>query len=125
MNQTLRAFKEASEHNGPSVIIAYSTCISHGISGGMKKKPCVLKYHDVGPEKDHALEDFQRRRTIKPEEHCAPKSRRQDEKVQDSLHSLENESVHGVDGSAASFFRRLAESVRKSETGESTCGDRF
>ena len=36
MNQTLRAFKEASEHNGPSVIIAYSTCISHGISGGMK-----------------------------------------------------------------------------------------
>ena len=36
MNQTLKAFKEASEHNGPSLIIAYSTCIAHGIEGGMK-----------------------------------------------------------------------------------------
>ena len=30
-NQTLMAFKEAEEHNGPSVIIAYSPCIAHGI----------------------------------------------------------------------------------------------
>lgn len=29
------AFKEASEHNGPSVIIAYSPCIAHGIIGGL------------------------------------------------------------------------------------------
>ena len=33
--QTLRSFKEASEHNGPSVIIAYSPCIAHGIKGGL------------------------------------------------------------------------------------------
>lgn len=36
MNQTLRAFKEAYEHNGPSLIIAYSPCISHGITGGLR-----------------------------------------------------------------------------------------
>ena len=36
MMQTLKAFKEAHEHNGPSVIIAYSPCIEHGIKGGLK-----------------------------------------------------------------------------------------
>jgi pyruvate-ferredoxin/flavodoxin oxidoreductase len=36
--QTLNAIKEAEAHKGPSVIIAYSTCINHGIdmSNGMK-----------------------------------------------------------------------------------------
>ena len=29
--QTLRAFREAVEWSGPSLIIAYSTCIAHGI----------------------------------------------------------------------------------------------
>ena len=33
--QTIKAFKEAQEHNGPSVIIAYSPCIAHGIDGGL------------------------------------------------------------------------------------------
>ncbi len=36
MNQTLKAFKEANEHKGPSVIIAYSPCIEHGIIGGLR-----------------------------------------------------------------------------------------
>ena len=36
MNQTLKAFKEAYEHKGPSLIIAYSPCISHGITGGLR-----------------------------------------------------------------------------------------
>ncbi len=35
MNQTIKAIKEAKEHNGPSLIIAYSPCISHGIKAGM------------------------------------------------------------------------------------------
>ena len=35
MNQTLKAFKEATEHDGPSLIIAYSTCIEQGIKGGL------------------------------------------------------------------------------------------
>ncbi|MDR0384437.1 MAG: pyruvate:ferredoxin (flavodoxin) oxidoreductase [Christensenellaceae bacterium] len=35
---TLKMFKMAAEHNGPSLIIAYCTCINHGIdmSNGMK-----------------------------------------------------------------------------------------
>ena len=34
--QYLRALKEANEHNGPSLIIAYSPCIEHGIKKGME-----------------------------------------------------------------------------------------
>ncbi len=34
-NQTLNAFKEAINHNGPSIIIAYSPCIEMGIKGGL------------------------------------------------------------------------------------------
>ena len=33
--QTIKAFKEAEEHNGPSIIIAYAPCIEQGIKGGM------------------------------------------------------------------------------------------
>jgi len=35
--QTLKAIREAEAYNGPSLIIAYSPCISHGIVGGMSK----------------------------------------------------------------------------------------
>ena len=34
-NQVIRALKEAYEYSGPSIVIAYSVCISHGIKGGM------------------------------------------------------------------------------------------
>ncbi|NLP35266.1 MAG: pyruvate:ferredoxin (flavodoxin) oxidoreductase, partial [Clostridiales bacterium] len=34
-NQTMKALKEAESYNGPSLIIAYAPCISHGIKGGM------------------------------------------------------------------------------------------
>ena len=33
--QAIKAFKEASSHNGPAIIIAYSPCVEHGIKGGM------------------------------------------------------------------------------------------
>lgn len=33
--QTLKAFKEAEEHKGPSIIIAYAPCVEHGIKKGM------------------------------------------------------------------------------------------
>lgn len=36
MNQLVLAFKEAHDYNGPSIIIAYTPCISHGIKGGMQ-----------------------------------------------------------------------------------------
>jgi pyruvate-ferredoxin/flavodoxin oxidoreductase len=32
MNQTIKAIKEAEAYNGPSLIIAYSTCINHGVN---------------------------------------------------------------------------------------------
>lgn len=35
MNQTIRAITEAERYNGPSLIIAYSPCINHGIKTGM------------------------------------------------------------------------------------------
>ena len=36
-NQLVRALKEAEAYNGPSLIIAYSPCIAHGIKAGMGK----------------------------------------------------------------------------------------
>ena len=35
-NQMLKAFNEAASHNGPSIVIAYSPCIAHGIAGGLE-----------------------------------------------------------------------------------------
>ena len=37
MQQTLKAFKEAEAHKGPSLIIAYAPCINQGIKKGMGK----------------------------------------------------------------------------------------
>ena len=36
-NQTLKAIMEAENYPGPSLIIAYSPCINHGIKAGMGK----------------------------------------------------------------------------------------
>jgi len=33
--QTLKAIREAEAHDGPSIIVAYSPCIAHGLRGGM------------------------------------------------------------------------------------------
>jgi len=35
MNQTIKAMIEAKNHNGPSLIIAYSPCIAHGVINGL------------------------------------------------------------------------------------------
>ncbi len=35
MNQLIKVYKEAENYPGPSIIIAYCPCISHGIDGGM------------------------------------------------------------------------------------------
>ena len=35
MMQVIKTLKEANDHKGPSIVIAYSPCISHGIKGGM------------------------------------------------------------------------------------------
>jgi pyruvate-ferredoxin/flavodoxin oxidoreductase len=35
MNQTIKAIAEAESYHGPSIIIAYATCVNHGIKSGM------------------------------------------------------------------------------------------
>ena len=42
-NQCLKAFHEAESYNGPSLIIAYSPCISHGIKGGLVNAQAEIK----------------------------------------------------------------------------------
>ena len=42
-NQCLKAFNEAENYDGPSIIIAYSPCINHGIKGGMKNSMLSAK----------------------------------------------------------------------------------
>lgn len=42
-NQYLKALREAEAYPGPSVIIAYSPCISHGLKSGMGKSQSQIK----------------------------------------------------------------------------------
>ena len=43
MNQTLKAILEAERFDGPSLLIAYAPCISHGIKEGMGKSMASMK----------------------------------------------------------------------------------
>ena len=42
-NQLLRVLKEAEEYDGPSIIIAYTPCITHGIKSGMGSSQQEMK----------------------------------------------------------------------------------
>jgi len=42
-NQTIKAIQEAEAFPGPSVVIAYATCINHGIKGGMANSQAQMK----------------------------------------------------------------------------------
>ena len=42
-NQLIKAIKEAEAYNGPSILIAYSPCINHGIRGGMGNAQTEMK----------------------------------------------------------------------------------
>lgn len=52
MMQTIRVFKEAMEHKGPSLIIAYSTCVEQGIKGGMS---CSLEEQKLAVDVGYTL----------------------------------------------------------------------
>ncbi len=41
--QVIKALKEAEAYPGPSIVIAYSPCIAHGIKGGMAQMPNTAK----------------------------------------------------------------------------------
>lgn len=43
MNHTLKAIAEAESYKGPSLIIAYAPCVSHGIKNGMGKSMLEIK----------------------------------------------------------------------------------
>lgn len=43
MNQAIKAITEAEAYNGPSLIIAYATCINHGIKGGLSGAMAQMK----------------------------------------------------------------------------------
>ncbi len=42
-NQLIRALREAQEHKGPSIIIAYTPCVTHGIKAGMNNVQQEMK----------------------------------------------------------------------------------
>ena len=42
-NQLMKALREAASYPGPSVIIAYTPCVSHGIKGGMSGVQAEMK----------------------------------------------------------------------------------
>ncbi len=50
--QSIKAMKEAFEHEGPAIIIAYSPCIEHGIKGGMS---CSLKEQKLAVDSGYVL----------------------------------------------------------------------
>ena len=41
--QALKAIKEAEAYPGPSIVIAYATCIAHGVKGGMANSQKRMK----------------------------------------------------------------------------------
>jgi len=42
-NQLIRALREAQEHKGPSVVVAYTPCVQHGIRAGMSNVQSEMK----------------------------------------------------------------------------------
>ena len=50
--QSIKSMKEAFEHQGPAIIIAYSPCIEHGIKGGMS---CSLKEQKLAVDSGYVL----------------------------------------------------------------------
>ena len=76
-NQLIKALKEAEEYDGPSVVIAYTPCTSHGIKRGMSKVQEEMKRAvDAGywilyrfdPRKEHPLQIDSKKPSITYEE---------------------------------------------------------
>jgi pyruvate-ferredoxin/flavodoxin oxidoreductase len=80
MEHTLKVLKDAAEHNGPSLVIAYCTCINHGIDmgNGMKIMADAVKcgytklYHRNpadgklvidSPEPTESIDEFKSKQT--------------------------------------------------------------
>lgn len=82
--QCVKAFTEAENYEGPSVIIAYSPCINHGIKGGMKNsllsaKQAVesgyWKLFKFDPRKENPYEESPSKKNIPIEEFLESETR--------------------------------------------------
>ncbi len=51
-NHTIKTLKEAEEHDGPAIVIAYSPCVEHGIKGGLS---CTTKEQELAVEVGYQL----------------------------------------------------------------------
>ncbi|MGN1043817.1 MAG: pyruvate:ferredoxin (flavodoxin) oxidoreductase [Acutalibacteraceae bacterium] len=80
----VKAFEEAESYEGPSIIIAYSPCINHGIKGGMKNsllssKQAVdsgyWKLFKFNPEKETPYEEILNKKNIPIEEFLETETR--------------------------------------------------
>ena len=104
---TIKIFKEAMEHNGPAIIIAYSTCVEHGIKNGMSCSMSEGKLAvDVGysllmhykPEEDKLYldskePDFSRYEEFLDNEVRFKALKIKDEKLASELLNLQKENV--------------------------------
>ncbi len=52
LDHTRQVLLEAQEHDGPALVIAYSTCVEHGIQGGLA---CSLKEQDLAVKSGYTL----------------------------------------------------------------------
>lgn len=123
-NQLIKALTEATSYHGPSVIIAYAPCISHGIKAGMAKVQNEMKR-----AVDAGMWTLYRYNPMKPDDpmtvDCAPPSLPYREflmgqnryaslmmKFPEIAEELFTEGEKGVQEHYESYVR-LAESLRK------------
>ena len=119
MQQTIKALDEAEEHKGPSIVIAYAPCITHGIKSGMKnsikeeKLAVESGYWPLfryNPENDKLTLDYKNPNFDKYEEFLNNENRYQmtklvNEKKAEELFKLNKESAI----KRFEFYKKLSE----------------
>ena len=119
MQQTIKALDEAEKHKGPSIVIAYAPCITHGIKSGMKnsikeeKLAVESGYWPLfryNPENDKLTLDYKNPNFDKYEEFLNNENRYQmtklvNEKKAEELFKLNKESAI----KRFEFYKKLSE----------------
>ena len=119
MQQTIKALDEAEKHKGPSIVIAYAPCITHGIKSGMKnsikeeKLAVESGYWPLfryNPENDKLTLDYKNPNFDKYEEFLNNENRYQmtklvNEKKAEELFKLNKESAI----KRFKFYKKLSE----------------
>ncbi len=119
MQQTIKSLDEAEKHKGPSIVIAYAPCITHGIKSGMKnsikeeKLAVESGYWPLfryNPENDKLTLDYKNPNFDKYEEFLNNENRYQmtklfNEKKAEELFKLNKESAI----KRFEFYKKLSE----------------